>query len=362
LKKLECFFRLRLAMATPPTSSEPGAPYDKTELLEPGSTYFSVHFSGCGFMLPFHFGVVKALQDHNIRFDTATGSSAGVMAALALLGGADLDLGTRQCFDLGLESGTVPGSIRSFFLTYRQYFRCFRKRERMTLAELRGRLFIQLARVGWSKGLEVFTVSDFESEEELEDAFMSACYIPLGTSLLPPRFRGEVLLDAMFGCTTSGRARKVFAANNPTLFPLHLEKAKAGLKMLVTPHGWDVNPEGLHLVQGDFRKLRDFWAGWDTQKRGFIQGYMKASSMIKTPIPRSLELESVTEMFEGVMTQQSNWKDEHSFQKPDHLLQCDPWMAVAVFCALLWIFIEERAFLYLLGACIIIRSRNDFHT
>jgi len=39
-------------------------------------------------------------------------------------------------------------------------------------------------------------VSEFNSEKDLEDAFMSAAYIPLGTSVLPPFFRGELALDA----------------------------------------------------------------------------------------------------------------------------------------------------------------------
>ena len=45
-----------------------------------------------GFLLPFHFGVVSAFKDHNIKFDQAVGTSGGVMAALAMLGGADLEV------------------------------------------------------------------------------------------------------------------------------------------------------------------------------------------------------------------------------------------------------------------------------
>jgi len=45
------------------------------------------------------------------------------MAALAVLGGGDLDLGIRQCFDLRFqEAATVPSFISSFFTGYRQYF------------------------------------------------------------------------------------------------------------------------------------------------------------------------------------------------------------------------------------------------
>ena len=122
-------------------------------------------------MLPYHFGAVAAFRDFGVTFSKATASSGGVMAALALLGGADLDLGIRQCFDLRGEKATTPGSIRSFFAVYREYFRCFRSTERqrsMRLSELRDRLFVRLGR--WtSSGWEIFKVTDFATEQELED-------------------------------------------------------------------------------------------------------------------------------------------------------------------------------------------------
>ena len=98
----------------------------RSPFLRAGANYFCIHFAGCGFMLPYHFGTVAALKDNGVTFSRATASSGGVMAALALLGGADLHLGIRQCFDLRNEKATAPGSIRSFFAVYREYFRCFR--------------------------------------------------------------------------------------------------------------------------------------------------------------------------------------------------------------------------------------------
>jgi hypothetical protein len=115
-----------------------------------------------GFMLPYHFGTVAALRDFGVTFTKATASSGGVMAALALLGGADLHLGVRQCFDLRDEKATTPGSIRSFFAVYREYFRCFRNpafQRSLRLSELRDRLYVRLGR--WtSKGWEIYQVND----------------------------------------------------------------------------------------------------------------------------------------------------------------------------------------------------------
>jgi len=112
-------------------------------------------------MLPYHFGTVAALRDFGVGFRKATASSGGVMAALALLGGADLDLGVRQCFDLRHEKATTPGSIRSFFAVYREYFRCFRSpafQRTVRLSELRDRLYVRLGK--WTtSGWEIFQVS-----------------------------------------------------------------------------------------------------------------------------------------------------------------------------------------------------------
>lgn len=150
-------------------------------------------------MLPYFMGVVTALRHFNIKFETATGSSGGVMAALALLDGGDIELGIQQCFDLRfLEGATIPGSISSFFSVYREYFRSYRRKiyqERTSISSLKDRLFVRLGR--WNGcWFEIYTVSEFYSEQDLEDAFMSAGYIPMGTSVLPPIFRGEFALDA----------------------------------------------------------------------------------------------------------------------------------------------------------------------
>lgn len=173
-------------------------------MLRAGETYESIYFSGCGFLLPFHFGAVAALRDHGVAFDQAVGTSGGVMAALAMLGGADLEvgpaviqyprvkcatscdhpptcscsephragfalicpflhvrclaltekLGIRQCFDLRYEPAAMPWVLQSFFAVFRRYFAAFRSeafRSALPLKELRGRLFVRLGKPKWAK-------------------------------------------------------------------------------------------------------------------------------------------------------------------------------------------------------------------
>jgi hypothetical protein len=63
--------------------------------------------------------VVRCLQDHNITFEKALGVSSGAHGALAILGGANTDLGLRQCYDLQRELRCA--TLHHFFDTYCAY-------------------------------------------------------------------------------------------------------------------------------------------------------------------------------------------------------------------------------------------------
>lgn len=298
------------------------------------------------------------------------------MAALALLGGADLKLGIRQCFDLRDEKATTPGSIRSFFAVYREYFRCFRSfsfQRDMRLSALRGKLFVRLGR--WtSNGWEIFQVTDFETEQDLEDAFMSAAYVPFGTSVLPPYFRKTVAYDAALIDFLSGQIG--FAANKASLWPPEPEDddpAKHELdrtKVLVVPTqgiGHAINPSDLVVVNGKFRSLLDFWAHPSVMERGFVEGYQMAASLIDTSasglparvmkFKKKREKEAAANndnketltaeeelsrdsgaaamsLFEEVMHEQKSWKTTDGFVKPPLWFERDPLFALFIFVAL----------------------------
>ena len=281
--------------------------------LKAGEHYWSIHFSGCGFMLPYHFGAAACLLDHGITFEKVTASSGGVMAALALLRGADLHLGIRQCFDLRNEKATTPSSIRSFFAVYREYFRCFRNahyRKNHGLQKLNGRLYVRLGRWTTKGGWEIYQVTNFASEQELEDAFMSAAYVPFGTSVLPPYFRGTVAYDAALVDALSGSIG--FHAQKSSLWPpedeeVPLKKSSSSpppspsrgkraatvdrTKVLVVPTrgiGHYIDPSDLVVVNGRFRSLIDFWAHPSVMKRGFLEGYQMMAALIDGPPPRSM--------------------------------------------------------------------------
>jgi len=312
----------------------------KPVLLQPGSTYHCAHFSGCGFMLPYHMGVVAALRHFNIKFETATGSSGGVMAALALLDGGDLDLGIRQCFDLRFSEGaTVPGSIRSFFQVYREYFRSYRRKEyqkRMSIESLKDRLFVRLGR--WNGcWWDVYSVSEFHSEQDLEDAFMSAGYIPFGTSVLPPFFRGKLALDAaLVDCFVKDAG--TFTTTNPTLWPSGPVKSGVkDIKMVVMPSAWRVKAaKNLLVLTGGFRKVLDFWASQETMERGFIEGYKQMVERINVQLPMTniSGYNDPKKYLQDVLNTYETWKSDLGYIKPEIAFECDPLALPAMIFAL----------------------------
>lgn len=327
--------------------------------LKEDSLNEAIHFSGSGFMLPFQFGVVAALRAHNVRFVSATASSGGVMAALAVLNAADLDLGVRQCFDLRAESATIPSSVKAFFAVYRQYFRCFRaatEKARAPIASLKGKLWVRLGRLTWS-GFVVDAIGDFETEQELEDAFMSAAYIPCGTSVLPPMFRGRLAIDAVL-VELLRFTPLIYGKNEASLWPpvktsddgnVGEENTNGetdgetgnGVRCIVVTFGpirgpWlqtinNVDETGVVCVQGSASGVFDFWASPLRMREGFIEGYCLMADKIEAADCRAKGLsptkpqprEAAEKLLNALLTDHEDWKAKRGFAKPSLWMEHD---------------------------------------
>ena len=351
------------------------------------------------FLLPFHFGVAKAFMDADVKFETATASSGGVMAALAILGGADIDVGIRQCFDLRLEPAAMPWSFKSFFDMYRQYFRIFRSEEyqrRVPLASLCDRLYVRLGTwtgnfqgdksdkgVVQEKGYfvnkpwRVFQTTDFLSEKDLEDAFMSAAYVPGVTAVEPPMWRGTVALDAAMVDLLQGQHSKGFRLDNPSLWPpakgnastprsnsscsshsasssssssprecsatsvdfaarssssnttvmdLEEERTVKPTRIMVSIRPEDFGEfatEELVPVAGAYGAVTDFFASVARMRQGFIDGYQLAASTIDASSMRPEERErlrsraaSAGEILDAILQEHADWKSAKGFESP----------------------------------------------
>ena len=201
---------------------------------------------------------------------------------------------------------------------------------------------------------------------------MSAAYVPLGTSVVPPYFRESVAYDAALIDFLSGQIG--FAANKESLWPAEppKESGEDRTKVLVVPtqgFGHSIEPEGLVVVNGKFRSLIDFWAHPDVMRSGFVEGYQMAASLIATdgmPLPRAIaearqlrkaagggrgpqgeaggeetaEERDAAEaglaagmLLDEVMKEQRSWKATAAFVKPPLWFERDPLFALFLLVA-----------------------------
>lgn len=181
-------------------------------------------------------------------------------------------------------------------------------------------------------------MSDFNSEQDLEDAFMSAAYIPFGTSVLPPFFRGELHLDAtLIDYFVKGAG--TFSVENPTLWPAGPVKSGVeDVKMVCMPTAWNVvEASNLLVLTGGFRKVLDFWASRERMERGFIEGYQHMVDQIdvRLPISQIPGHQDSRKYLEDVNSRFENWKSDLGYVKTETAFECDPIAVPAILLAMI---------------------------
>uniref|UniRef100_A0A7M4E5C8 Patatin-like phospholipase domain-containing protein 1 n=1 Tax=Crocodylus porosus TaxID=8502 RepID=A0A7M4E5C8_CROPO len=160
----------------------------------------SVSFCGCGFILGYELGVIQALQElaPEILGSAAKffGISSGAIAAAVLACGGNQGKVDEwfSLFGVFKKSLFGPYSPRFHFL------KLLEKGLRKGLTEnchqlASGRLHIGLTRL--PDGQKV-VISDFCSKEEVIQAVLCSCFIPVIWGWIPPSFRGVRYIDGGF--------------------------------------------------------------------------------------------------------------------------------------------------------------------
>ena len=228
----------------------------------------------------------------------------------------------------------MPWNVHKSFMTiYRRYFRAFRSaahRAAFPLEDLHGRLFVRLGFSRWSGLRQGFSwetkqITDFQSESDLEDSFMSAAFVPVATSFVPPGFRGGTALDAAFVDLFLSEGPG-YTLENESLFP-SVERPKSAdskinprrkpTRVVVVPNTPPkLDPTGLVMIKGPFRQLGDFFADSDLQREGFIKGYETAAAMVDTsrlPISAQRQLAAkraaADELIDTILAEYAEWKE-----------------------------------------------------
>ena len=162
---------------------------------------YHLSFSGCGFQGLYHIGVASCIQRHApYLFDgKVAGCSAGGLIAACAVCECKLSEATRWSLDMvrKARSRTFGPFHPSFDL-----IGLMRKGMEKFLppdAHLRcnGRLHLSLTTLPDRKNK---IVSHFSSREELMNALVCTCWIPLFAGLIPPIFEGQRYIDGGFTC------------------------------------------------------------------------------------------------------------------------------------------------------------------
>lgn len=159
----------------------------------------NLSFAGCGFLGIYHVGVAVCFKKYapHLLLHRISGASAGALAACCLL--CDMPLGemTSDFFRVVNEARSHslgPFSprfnIQTCLLEGLQKFLPPDAHERVN-----GKLHVSLTRVYDGKNV---IVSQFNSREDLLQALLCACFIPVFSGILPPRFHGVRYMDGAF--------------------------------------------------------------------------------------------------------------------------------------------------------------------
>ncbi|NWH21145.1 PLPL1 protein, partial [Grus americana] len=157
---------------------------------------FSILFRGCSFLLAYEAGVVAALQELSPDILKSAskiyGASSGSVVATVALCECDIGKGYALSFILCLKRSNVWK-----FWILRVLKNILNKHLPENAHQLvSGKLHIILTRLhDWRSVL----VSEFASKEDLIQALVCSCFVPLYFGLLPPMYRGVRYIDGELG-------------------------------------------------------------------------------------------------------------------------------------------------------------------
>ncbi|XP_071434661.1 omega-hydroxyceramide transacylase-like [Pithys albifrons albifrons] len=159
---------------------------------------YSILFRGCSFLIIYEAGVLSAMLDLSPDVlksaSRVYGSSSGSIIAASGLCGCDVEK-MKEAFFRGIKPcfwGLIPGRrIPRLLRTVLEKYLPPNAHELVS-----GKLHIVLTRVHDWKSV---TVSEFSSKEDLIQAVICSCFIPMYFGLLPPKYHGVRYMDGELG-------------------------------------------------------------------------------------------------------------------------------------------------------------------
>ncbi|XP_006125363.2 omega-hydroxyceramide transacylase isoform X1 [Pelodiscus sinensis] len=162
---------------------------------------FSLSFSGSGFLALYQIGVVQSLlelaPDILRSASKVYGASAGSLIAAAVVCEASLE-DLKESFQEAVRNArkTILGPLSPSCNTLRTVQKgLYKMLPENSHQVASGRLHISLTRV--TDGQNVM-VSEFSSKEDLIQALICSCFVPIYCGFIPPSFRGVRYVDGGF--------------------------------------------------------------------------------------------------------------------------------------------------------------------
>ena len=184
----------------PNTSSFLNLPHDPSG-LNPGAPDYHLSFSGCGFQGLYHIGVASCIKKHApyLFEGKVAGCSAGGLIAACAICECPLEDATRWSLELvrRARSRTFGPFHPSFDLIglVRKGIDTFLPEDAHITCS--GRLHLSLTSLpDWKNVI----INQFSSREELLNALICTCWIPLFAGIIPPTFEGQRYVDGGFTC------------------------------------------------------------------------------------------------------------------------------------------------------------------
>ncbi|NXC72700.1 PLPL1 protein, partial [Anhinga anhinga] len=169
---------------------------------------FSILIRGCGFFLPYEFGAFRALQELSPDLMKSAsriyGASSGSLVATFALCGCDAGKSYALPFILNdIKLATLNALKSSFWSLFRgqklikilrDLLNCFLPPNAHQLVS--GKLHVIITRVSDWRSI---VVSEFASKEDLIQALICSCFVPVYFGLLPPVYHGVRYVDGEIG-------------------------------------------------------------------------------------------------------------------------------------------------------------------
>ncbi|KPJ01037.1 Patatin-like phospholipase domain-containing protein 2 [Papilio xuthus] len=159
----------------------------------------NLSFAGCGFLGIYHVGVAVCFKKYapHLLLGKISGASFGAISACALL--CDIPIGEITSDVLRIVGEARAGSLGPFSPSFNIQNVLLASMQRHLPPDVHklvsGRLHISLTRVYDGKNV---IVSEFPTREDLLQALLASCFVPVFSGMLPPRFHGVRYMDGGF--------------------------------------------------------------------------------------------------------------------------------------------------------------------